>query len=62
MEALSAIDGMVAAMEQRVRVEGIPFLGIRTSGPARPAQLADTGGDKPCTQAESLRKELDSCG
>ena len=28
MEALSAIDGMVAAMEQRVRVEGIPFLGI----------------------------------
>jgi len=28
MEALSAIDGMVAAMEQRVRVEGIAFLGI----------------------------------
>ena len=28
MEALSAIDGMVAAMEQRVRVEGVPFLGI----------------------------------
>lgn len=28
MEALSAIDGMVAAMEQRVRVDGIPFLGI----------------------------------
>lgn len=28
MEALSAIDGMVAAMEQRVRVEGSPFLGI----------------------------------
>ena len=28
MEALSAIDGMIAAMEQRVRVEGIPFLGI----------------------------------
>ncbi len=28
MEALSAIDGMVAAMEQRVRVEGAPFLGI----------------------------------
>ena len=28
MDALSAIDGMVAAMEQRVRVEGIPFLGI----------------------------------
>jgi len=28
MEALSAIDGMVAAMAQRVRVEGIPFLGI----------------------------------
>ena len=28
MEALSAIDGMVAAMEQRVRVEGNPFLGI----------------------------------
>jgi len=28
MEALSAIDGMVAAMEQRVRVEGTPFLGI----------------------------------
>ncbi|WP_397579002.1 imidazole glycerol phosphate synthase subunit HisH [Sphingorhabdus sp.] len=28
MEALSAIDGMVAAMEQRVRVDAIPFLGI----------------------------------
>ena len=28
MEALSAIDGMIAAMEQRVRVEGINFLGI----------------------------------
>ncbi len=28
MEALSAIDGMIAAMEQRVRVEGIAFLGI----------------------------------
>jgi glutamine amidotransferase len=28
MEALSAIDGMVAAMEQRVRIDGIPFLGI----------------------------------
>jgi glutamine amidotransferase len=28
MGALSAIDGMIAAMEQRVRVEGIPFLGI----------------------------------
>ena len=28
MEALSAIDGMIAAMEQRVRVAGIPFLGI----------------------------------
>ena len=28
MEALSAIDGMIVAMEQRVRVEGIPFLGI----------------------------------
>jgi glutamine amidotransferase len=28
MEALSAIDGMIAAMEQRVRAEGIPFLGI----------------------------------
>ena len=28
MEALSAIDGMIAAMEQRVRVEGTPFLGI----------------------------------
>ena len=28
MEALSAIDGMVAAMEQRVRGEGTPFLGI----------------------------------
>ena len=28
MEALSAIDGMVGAMEQRVRVEGTPFLGI----------------------------------
>jgi glutamine amidotransferase len=28
MEALSAIDGMIAAMEQRVRAEGVPFLGI----------------------------------
>ena len=28
MEALSAIDGMIAAMEQRVRGEGKPFLGI----------------------------------
>lgn len=28
MKALSAIDGMIAAMEQRVRVEGTPFLGI----------------------------------
>lgn len=28
MGALSAIDGMIAAMEQRVRVEGVPFLGI----------------------------------
>ena len=28
MEALSAIDGMIAAMEQRVRVEVTPFLGI----------------------------------
>ena len=28
MGALSAIDGMIAAMEQRVRVEGAPFLGI----------------------------------
>jgi glutamine amidotransferase len=28
MEALSAIDGMVAAMEQRVRVDAMPFLGI----------------------------------
>jgi imidazole glycerol-phosphate synthase subunit HisH len=27
-EALSAIDGMIAAMERRVRSEGIPFLGI----------------------------------
>lgn len=28
MEALSAIDGMTAAMERRVRGEGAPFLGI----------------------------------
>lgn len=28
MEALSAIDGMITAMEQRVRIDGIPFLGI----------------------------------
>ena len=28
MEALSAIDGMTTAMEQRVRKEGAPFLGI----------------------------------
>lgn len=27
-DALAAIDGMVAAMERRVREEGIPFLGI----------------------------------
>jgi len=27
-DALVAIDGMVAALEQRVRAEGIPFLGI----------------------------------
>jgi imidazole glycerol-phosphate synthase subunit HisH len=28
MEALSAIDGMIAAMERRVQRDGIPFLGI----------------------------------
>ena len=28
MAALSGIDGMIAAMEQRVREQGIPFLGI----------------------------------
>lgn len=28
MKGLSAIDGLVAAMEQRVRGEGVPFLGI----------------------------------
>ena len=28
MEALSAIDGMIAAMEKRVREQGAPFLGI----------------------------------
>lgn len=28
MEALSAIDGMIAAIERRVRGEGVPFLGI----------------------------------
>jgi imidazole glycerol-phosphate synthase subunit HisH len=28
MSALSAIDGMIAAMEMRVRGEGVPFLGI----------------------------------
>jgi len=28
MEALSAIDGMIAAMQHRVRGEGTPFLGI----------------------------------
>jgi glutamine amidotransferase len=28
MDALSVIDGMIAAMEQRVRIDGIPFLGI----------------------------------
>jgi len=27
-DALAGIDGMVAAMEQRVRAEGVPFLGI----------------------------------
>lgn len=28
MEALTAIDGMIAAMEQKVRSQGTPFLGI----------------------------------
>ena len=28
MAALSGIDGMIAAMEQRVRAQGMPFLGI----------------------------------
>ena len=34
----------------------------RTSGPARPAQLADNGGDKPCTQAEASARSLTAAG
>ncbi len=39
MSALSAIDGMVAAMDRRVRTEGVPFLGICVGMQL----LADTG-------------------
>ena len=46
MSALSAIDGMVAAMEQRVRGEGIPFLGICVGMQL----LADAGVEHGTTQ------------
>jgi imidazole glycerol-phosphate synthase subunit HisH len=46
MEALSAIDGMVEAMEQRVLGEGIPFLGICVGMQL----LADAGVEHGTTQ------------
>jgi imidazole glycerol-phosphate synthase subunit HisH len=46
MEALSAIDGMVDAMERRVRGEGIPFLGICVGMQL----LADAGVEHGITQ------------
>ena len=46
MEALSAIDGMVAAMEQRVRTQGAPFLGICVGMQL----LADAGVEHGTTQ------------
>ena len=45
-EALSAIDGMVEAMERRVRGEGIPFLGICVGMQL----LADAGVEHKTTQ------------
>lgn len=46
MEALSAIDGMIAAMDQRVRGDGIPFLGICVGMQL----LADAGVEHGTTQ------------
>ncbi len=46
MEALSAIDGMVAAMKQRVRTQGAPFLGICVGMQL----LADAGVEHGTTQ------------
>jgi len=46
MDALSAIDGMVDAMERRVRGEGIPFLGICVGMQL----LADAGVEHGTTQ------------
>lgn len=46
MEALSAIDGMIAAMEQRVREQGAPFLGICVGMQL----LADAGVEHGTTQ------------
>lgn len=46
MEALSAIDGMIAAMERQVRGEGTPFLGICVGMQL----LADAGVEHGTTQ------------
>ena len=46
MDALSAIDGMVKALEQRVRSDGIPFLGICVGMQL----LADAGVEHGITQ------------
>jgi glutamine amidotransferase len=46
MEALTAIDGMIAAMEQRVRGDKIPFLGICVGMQL----LADAGVEHGTTQ------------
>ncbi|MEQ1538559.1 MAG: imidazole glycerol phosphate synthase subunit HisH [Sphingorhabdus sp.] len=46
MSALSAIDGMVAAMDRRVRGEGVPFLGICVGMQL----LADAGVEHGTTQ------------
>ena len=46
MDALSAIDGMVEALEQRVRSDGIPFLGICVGMQL----LADAGVEHGTTQ------------
>lgn len=46
MHALSAIDGMIAALDTRVRGEGVPFLGICVGMQL----LADTGIEHGTTQ------------
>lgn len=46
MDALSAIDGMIAAMELRVRTQGAPFLGICVGMQL----LADVGVEHKSTQ------------